>query len=246
MRGGVGIPALSLMNDSVNLKARIKIDSKIVFSVTTASIKIYGLALSFKFQDADRIFRPIPDRRTSGPGSSGSKTLWLLTSTQLNWTRSFKCVCWYLWGYDNLTSIIREVLAEKNLANAASRRPPAKMLSGWWASAIPWLMFGKNIPRHALKESEVGVQREILLLGHHILVCNITKCTAGSNIALNQSGYLGMRGARDATADTFFHPPLPLSPFPHSHSFPRVLFIFVSRGPHCKNKVCRLWEAKVL
>ena len=167
MRGGVGIPALSLMNDSVNLKARIKIDSKIVFSVTTASIKIYGLALSFKFQDADRIFRPIQDGRTSGPGSSGSKTLWLLTSTQLNWTRSFKCVCWYLWGYDNLTSIIREVLAEENLANVASRRPPA-MLSGRWASAIPWLMFGKNIPRHALRESEIGVQREITLLGNKL------------------------------------------------------------------------------
>ena len=166
MRGGVGIPALSLMNDSVNLKARIKIDSKWVFSVTTASIKIYGLALSFKFQDADRIFRPIPDGRTSGPGSSGSKTLWLLTSTQLNWTRSFKCVCWYLWGYDNLTSIIREVLAEKNLANAASRRPPA-MLSGRWASAIPWLMFGKNIPA-TLWKSEISVQREITLLGNKL------------------------------------------------------------------------------
>ena len=70
------------MNDFVNLKARTKMETP--ECVTTASIKIYGLALLLKFQDADRIFRPIQDRRTFHPGSSGSKTVSYVNSNELN------------------------------------------------------------------------------------------------------------------------------------------------------------------
>ena len=104
------------------------------------------------------------------------------------------------------------MLAEKNLANAASRRPPAKMLSGRWASAIPWLMFGKNIPRHALKESEMGVQREIVLLGNQLFENYYVQRSYSHPLHVWISLDTWAWGEREMPLPTlFFHPPFPLS-----------------------------------